>query len=152
MSGLATVIIVLVWASQCLAFIRYYWWYVNSLSSLFRNRHKTETEKLTLHRLSIHKAKLRGETFKKFDRWSSDNPDAPFSSHSAYLQPIPAIFGLVGCLLTVFFFSSASWWDREEKATAVVATWIAVCFPIPTLPFLPHLFIPKLQLQPSNAC
>ncbi|KAF4634110.1 hypothetical protein G7Y89_g4002 [Cudoniella acicularis] len=101
MSGLATVIVVLVWASQCLAFIRYYWW------------------------LSIHRPKLRGEAFKKFDRWSHSNPSAPFSSRGAYIQPIPAIFGLVGCILTVFLFSTASWWNGGEDATAVVAVWIA---------------------------
>jgi hypothetical protein len=78
------------------------------------------------HRLNMHRPKLIGETWGMFDRFGSRDPSAPFSSILAYFQPLPAIFGLIFCFLTVFFFSTASWWNGMESSTNVVASMIAV--------------------------
>jgi len=74
----------------------------------------------------MHRPKLIGETFRMFDRFGSRDPSAPFSSLLAYFQPLPAILGLIFCFLTVFFFSTASWWNGMESSTNVVASMITV--------------------------
>jgi hypothetical protein len=40
----------------------------------------------------------------------------------ASLQPVPAWIGLAGCLLVVFVFSTASWWNGKDITFTKVAT------------------------------
>lgn len=118
MSGIATVTTVLVWSCQCLAFLRYYRWSVDSGS--------LEADTLTVARLSMHRTKLKGNTWGCFDRFQNYNASAPFSSTLAYFQPLPAILGFIGCFLTVFIFSTASWWNGLEGGANVAAAMVPV--------------------------
>ena len=85
---------VLVWASQCLVFIRY-WFFLKS--------HKEE-----LGRLRQHDPK----SWQKYDRWMPKNPER-YQSLLWELQPFTAFVGLVFCLLTVFVFSTATFWNGD---------------------------------------
>lgn len=88
---------VLVWASQCLAYMRYYYW-------------------LRLHQNSL--TTLRGQDanyWRKYDRWMKQNPDRYYSILSE-LQPAVAYFGFASSLLIVFVYSTATWWEGGFKA------------------------------------
>lgn len=93
---------VMVWAAECVAFIKYYEWYGD----------------------------YRGELPGYYDRDSTDlswQRQRPFGSS---LQPWLAWFGLVGCVLIVLVFCSASWWygeaDKEEITIKVTAAYTGV--------------------------
>jgi yeast amino acid transporter len=73
-----------VWASQCLAFIRYYGW----LRQWYR------------------------QLPDYYDRWAP--PRLEWQTKRPLLssgQPIVAWVGLIGCLLIVFVLSTARWWN-----------------------------------------
>jgi len=104
MSGVATVAVVLVWGSQCLAFIRYRMW---------------------LRR--FRKSRQLVDDYPEYNHWSPGNTHVPFSTTLGWLQPIPAYFGLIFCILTVFVFASAPWWNGGENQIDI---WSAVVGPI----------------------
>ncbi|KAF4629738.1 hypothetical protein G7Y89_g8404 [Cudoniella acicularis] len=91
----------LVWASQCLAFIRYNRW------------------------LSKHRLELTGEHMAKFQRW----PQTGFSSYAASLQPLPAYIGLIACLLIVLLLNSVSMWDAQQLKLKALTVYLgpALC-------------------------
>ncbi|KAF4626896.1 hypothetical protein G7Y89_g11263 [Cudoniella acicularis] len=74
----------LVWGSQCLAFIR----------------------------LSEHRAHLVGDPMEKFQRWPL--PPGAFSSYCSSIQPLPAYFGLISCLLLVFVLNAVSMFNGDQ--------------------------------------
>jgi hypothetical protein len=52
------------------------------------------------------------------------------------MQPIPAYIGLIFCILTVFVFATAPWWDRREKPISIVVAFVAVRLnPLPQYSF-----------------
>ncbi|KAL8796006.1 MAG: hypothetical protein Q9195_001582 [Heterodermia aff. obscurata] len=95
MSVSASVSCLLVWASQCLAYIRYYNW-------------------LNMHRTSL--ATERPE----FNRWASTWQASTFL---AGLQPVPAWIGLITCLVIVFPFTTATWWSTEPTFAKVAVAF-----------------------------
>src|SRR5436853_3067157 len=99
MSSIGSVGVLLVWASQCLAYVRYHRWYVCCGQSAYALTN-------CYSRLWIHRAELIGE-HEKFQRWPMKNN---FSSYFSAIQPVPAYLGLISCLIIVFIFSSAEMW------------------------------------------
>ncbi len=85
---------VLVWASQCLAYIRY-WFLLRSA--------KEELVGLRLR---------EPEFWQKYDRWMPNNSKR-YQSLLWELQPFPAFVGLIFCLLIVFVFSTATFWNGD---------------------------------------
>jgi amino acid transporter len=84
---------VLVWASQCLAFIRYHGW------------------------RKMHKDYLREGRYLKYH--PTLNPG--FHSWFAYWQPLPAWIGLIGCILIVLVFASVGMYnDHQLRLKALV--------------------------------
>ncbi|PYI11465.1 amino acid transporter [Aspergillus sclerotiicarbonarius CBS 121057] len=89
--------IMLVWAAICLAFIRYYYWYV----------------------LKKCGRELGHNNHQKFVRLSAEY--TPRGSLLT-LQPLQAWIGLIGCL-AIFAFSSATWWGRHATITEVAMAY-----------------------------
>lgn len=98
MSGIASVAIVMVWAFQCIAFIRFRKW------------------------LAKHQRFVREE----FPEFINSLPRTTIASGSwvSFFQPIGSWIGLLFCFLTVAVFSSTSWWDRGESAGSILAAWM----------------------------
>ncbi|KAF7502286.1 hypothetical protein GJ744_006165 [Endocarpon pusillum] len=89
----------IVWASLCLAFIRYEYW------------------------LRMHKDSLHGAHYRRYNQW--DRTVRESSTFLGYFQPVVAWAGLAGCLIVVFVFSSAMWWNgviRFRKVASAYAT------------------------------
>ncbi|KAL9038649.1 MAG: hypothetical protein Q9180_003006 [Flavoplaca navasiana] len=91
----------ILWASQCLAFIRYRKW------------------------LDIHHQNLTGPHVGYNRRRRMERTDQ-FSSLLSYFQPAVAWLGLVGCLSIVLVFNSASWWNGDLTAKKVLVAYTAV--------------------------
>jgi len=86
---------VMVWAMECIAFIKYYEW------------------------LSQNQSELPGH----YDRDSREldwQKKRPFFSS---MQPYVAWIGLIGCFLVVFVLSSASWWNGDVTAVKVITAY-----------------------------
>ena len=119
MSGVATVAVVLLWGSQCLAFIRYRMWSVIhppvlvGLPNTVRLRRSRKSRQLV-------------DDYPEYNHWSAGNTHVPFSTTLGWLQPIPAYFGLVFCILTVFVFASAPWWNGGEKDIDIWSACVGV--------------------------
>lgn len=77
---------VLVWASQCLAFIRYHSW------------------------RKMHKDYLREDQYLRYH--PTLNPGS--RSWFAYWQPLPAWIGLIGCILVVLVFASVGLYNGKQ--------------------------------------
>jgi amino acid transporter len=116
LSGVATVAVVLVWGSQCLAFIRYRMWSVDIPP---RPDLANETQRLRRFR----KSRQLIDDYPEYNHWSANNTHVPFSTTLGWLQPIPAYFGLIFCILTVFVFATSSWWNGGERQIDI---WSAV--------------------------
>jgi hypothetical protein len=72
------------------------------------------------HRLSRHDTFL----IREFKRYSVHELNR---GQLSQFQPLLAWIGLIGCLATVFVFSTASWWRfGEPSASNVLATWTVV--------------------------
>ncbi|KUJ18808.1 uncharacterized protein LY89DRAFT_505325 [Mollisia scopiformis] len=85
--AIGSVSCVLVWASQCLAFIQYNKW------------------------LWKHKQRLRDhQTMNRFDRWHPRG----FSTYLVSLQPFPAYAGLISCLIIVVVLNAISMINGEK--------------------------------------
>jgi yeast amino acid transporter len=99
MSTASSIGAVLVWASQCLAYIRYYHWF--------------------------HDHKKRKILPPEYNRWVPQPDVYPWHRSRPFLaslQPIPAWIGLIACLLVVFVFSTANFWNGEHITFTKVAT------------------------------
>lgn len=106
MSTIGSVGGVVVWAAQCLAYIRYYHWF-------------------HLHK----KNKLLSA---KYNRWNPQPDQYPWHKARpifADFQPILAWVGLVGCFCIVFVFSTATWWNGEETFEKVATAFAGVSCP-----------------------
>lgn len=101
MSGIATVAVVIVWGSLCLAFIRYRRWL----------RRFRDSEQLA-------------HDYREYNHWAVNNDRVPFSTILGWMQPIPAYIGLIFCILTVFFFATTGWWNRGEKHIDIWSTFV----------------------------
>ncbi|PYH92925.1 amino acid transporter [Aspergillus ellipticus CBS 707.79] len=87
--------IMIVWASICVAFLRYYYW------------------------LKKYDAYLLQSGRPEFARGSPEY--APRGSLFV-LQPLQAWIGLIGCI-AIFAFSSATWWDGHATVTEVAMAY-----------------------------
>jgi amino acid transporter len=103
LSAIGSVACLLVWASQCFAYIRYHSW-------------------LGRHRQHLAKG---DESIRRLNRWGK-NSTALESSYGAYFQPVWAWFGLISCLAIVFVFSTAIWWTGSVSKIPVIAAFIGV--------------------------
>lgn len=101
---------VLVWASQCLAFIRYYNW-------------------LRLHKDDL--ISLQQDDHETYDRYNRENLDKPEHYYSLLspTQPGPAYLGLTMCFLTIFVFSTATWWTTKATFKKVAVAYAGVSIP-----------------------
>ncbi|CAF9911795.1 MAG: hypothetical protein HETSPECPRED_000447 [Heterodermia speciosa] len=95
MSISASVSCLLVWASQCLAYIRYHAWL---------KKHRTEL----------------ATAYPEYNRWASTWQASTFL---AGLQPLPAWIGLITCLVIVFPFTTATWWSTEPTFTKIAVAY-----------------------------
>jgi hypothetical protein len=98
---------VLVWASQCLAFIRYFNW---------MRRHRTDL-------LALQQDDP--DTYAHYNRESLNTKDRFYSLLSP-MQPVPAYLGLLMCCLTVFIFSSATWWQTHPTGKKIAVAYAGV--------------------------
>jgi amino acid transporter len=98
---------VLVWASQCLAFIRYFNWF---------RLHKEDLERLRRDDPS---------RYARYDRWDVNNRSRYISLLSP-MQPFPAYLGLLNCFLIVFVFSTATWWNGVVTTQKVAVAFAGV--------------------------
>ena len=98
---------VLVWASQCLAYIRYFNW-------------------LRTHKPDLNQ--LKEEDPRTYNRYDRDNMNRRERFHTLLgpTQPAPAYLGLLMCLLTVFVFSTATWWRQAATAKKVAVAYTGV--------------------------
>src|ERR1700730_953650 len=101
---------VLVWASQCLAYVRYHHWF---------HDHK--------------KRRILPPEYNRGDPRADLYPWHKSRSLLASLQPIPAWLGLIGCLLIVFVFSTADWWNAVLSFKKVATTFAGVSLRARTL-------------------
>ena len=42
------------------------------------------------------------------------------------MQPLPAHIGLIFCILTVFVFATAGWWNHGEQHIDIYSTFVGV--------------------------
>ena len=117
MSTSASVSCLLVWASQCLAFIRYYAWLVLIYKNLDFSRLIVCDVRLRKHRDSI------AESYPEHNRWRSTSQA---STILGGLQPVIAWIGMIGCLVIVFVFTTATWWSGGVKFSKVAIAYGAV--------------------------
>ena len=100
MSTIGSVGGMLVWAAECLAYIKYYSWL----------------------------RKWKDQLGEHYDRWAPPiyqwQRKRPFLS--AY-QPAIAWMGLIACLLIVFVLNSAFWWNGKATAAKVLSAYTGVC-------------------------
>ncbi|PWY68486.1 amino acid transporter [Aspergillus heteromorphus CBS 117.55] len=87
--------IMIVWASVCIAFLRYYYWLKKCDPDL---------------RLSGRPEFVRG------------SPNYTPRGSLFVLQPLQAWIGLIGCTV-IFAFSSATWWDGHATVTEVAMAY-----------------------------
>jgi hypothetical protein len=98
----------IVWMSQCAAFIQYRRW------------------------LFLHKDKLTDD-YLKYNRWEHTGNEKRYNSLLAYFQPVVAWLGLLGCFLIVFIFSTASWWDGKITFQKVAVAYGGVSLLVPRI-------------------
>lgn len=91
----ASVSCLLAWAALCVAFLRYWIWF------------------------RIHKEYIR-QRYAKFYRMGSVTSTFTFLEA---IQPVPAVIGLVGSLVIVFVFTSATWWDTPRDFRKVATAY-----------------------------
>lgn len=111
-----------VWASQCLAYIRYHSWSVIKFTKDIYCGYAADI--LIISRLGAHRNNVR-QTYPRLYRWG-DESLAQSRSFGAYFQPAWAWFGLIASLAIVFVFNSASWWHGHITTNEVIAAYIGV--------------------------
>ena len=117
MSTSASVSCLLVWASQCLAFIRYYAWLVSIYESLDFSSANVCDIRLRKHKDSI------AQYYPEHNRWRGTSQA---STILGGLQPVIAWLGLIGCLVIVFVFTTATWWSTPVDFSKVAVAYGAV--------------------------
>ena len=78
---------------------------------------------LIIDRFRKHKAYIR-RRYPEHDRLG---PASQSTTLSAHIQPVPAIIGLIGSLLIVFVFTTATWWSERPSVRKVAIAYGAVC-------------------------
>lgn len=75
--------------------------------------------KLTPARFRHHHEYIR-EIYEEHDRLG---PRSQAHTVTAHIQPVPAFIGLVGSLLIVFVFTSATWWKQKANFRKVAVAY-----------------------------
>ena len=104
MSTTSSLACFLVWAIECLAFIRYYAW------------------------LRKHQERV-AECYPEFDRWAKTSQATTFL---AGLQPLIAWIGMIGSFVVVFVFATAAWWTGRIDFRKVAVSYAGVSSFLPT--------------------
>ena len=130
MNVASSVSVVFVWGAVCLAYIRYYIWSVNSqtlscLSYSLENRLKRSRSRLV-------------NTFARYNRWDHQNFGASTLLPKIF-QPYLALFGFIGCFVTMFVFTTSLFWIGRPRPQVVVA--------FEAIPILLVLFWLSLKLR-----
>ena len=110
MSTIGSVGCVLVWLSQCVAYIRYHRWF---------RTHRKELDALI----------KQGDP--NYRRYNRENPNTKerYYSIASPIQPFPAYLGAVLCFLIVFVFSSATLWKNQATVRKVAVAYAGVSGP-----------------------
>jgi amino acid transporter len=116
MSNIGSVGVLLVWMSQCLAFIRYNKWHVYTGRPSYASANMT-------YRLHKHRHHLVGN-HARFQRWPISS--GSFSSYCAAIQPVPAYIGLACCIIIVFIFTSADMWNHKSLTLKGLQIYLGV--------------------------
>ncbi|KAE9376316.1 hypothetical protein N431DRAFT_180098 [Stipitochalara longipes BDJ] len=103
-TGITTSSVLLVWGSQCLAFIRYHQWV-----GKFRGTSLLTGDYLQYHPLSSRTDRI------------------PVSTYLHWLQPYPAYIGLAFCISTALIFFTASIWNGNG---GLIISYSALLSPI----------------------
>lgn len=104
MGTTASIGVIIVWASECIAFIRYYCW-------LRKFRDASPDAQTALP--------------PRYNRWHPQPDQYPWHAHRMLLADwrlIPAVVGLIGCFCIIFIFSTASWWHDGDVTLKRLAT------------------------------
>ena len=91
----------MVWGSQCLAYLRWWYW--------LRHHHQ--------------EGQLPEDS--RYNRWVIGH-DRSYASRLSSSQPLPALIGLTCCFLAVLVFSSATWWNHEIDVRKVCSAYAGV--------------------------
>jgi hypothetical protein len=75
----------------------------------------------------MHKDALEGEDYAKYNRWENTSES---STALADFQPLIAYVGLIGCVLVVFVFSSALWWNGVVTFAKIASAYASVSYEI----------------------
>ncbi len=110
----------LVWASQCLAFIRYRMWFASTRTTIIGSM-----SLLIADRTYIHEGNLTGD-HAKYNPYRRMKDGNQFSSFLTHFQPVVAWIGLLGCLSIVLLFSSAIMWNGKVTVEKAAAAYIGV--------------------------
>ena len=138
MSTSASVSCLLVWASQCLAFIRYYAWSVLIYESLDFSSANVCNIRLRKHNDSI------ASVYPEHNRWRETSQASTFLGG---LQPVIAWLGLIGCLVIVLVFTTATWWSTPADFSKVAVAYGAVSIS-PAADVMGELLISVTKSQP----
>ena len=98
MSVSSSVSCLLVWASVCFAYLRYWFWF---------RQHKDHIS----------------ERYPEHDRLGLQSQARTLL---APLQPLQAFVGVIGCLVIVFILTTAVWWTKPAQFRDVASTFGAV--------------------------
>lgn len=110
MSTVASIGGLTVWSSQCLAFLRYFFW--------------------------LRTLKKRGILPPEYDRWSTTTKPPQYKWHNyrmllAKIQPLPALVGFITSFFIIFIFPSATWWNGDFKNTKLATAYAGVSYLAP---------------------
>lgn len=88
--------------------------------------HITDAERPRLRK--FRDSERLAHDYREYNHWAVNNDRVPFSTILGWMQPIPAYIGLIFCILTVFFFATAGWWNHGEKHIDIWSTFVGVSF------------------------
>ena len=66
------------------------------------------------------------DEYLEYNHWAANNDRLPFSTILGWMQPIPAYVGLIFCILTVFVFATAGWWNHGDKSLDIWSAFVGV--------------------------
>lgn len=96
--------VLIVWACECLAFIRFYHWFVWRFSCwIFAILTRILSPSIYQHRHYLKREKVP-----HVQRWSEEDDEYPYRSHR---QPLTAYLSLLGCIFVSLVANGAALWN-----------------------------------------
>ncbi|KAK8056455.1 hypothetical protein PG993_001682 [Apiospora rasikravindrae] len=116
LTEMGSVGVIIVWACECWAFIRFYHCHQKALSEL----------KQTAASIHRHQKVLKAQKISQVRRWDVDSPnDYPYRSS---LQPVTAYASLAGCLFILVVSNGASQWIGWKPEPFLSSYMAVICF------------------------